>query len=359
VGQAVALNRNELLLLSPPTGASVDSTSYAAFAQGTWRPGWLTDKISLTAGVRFGHDDKEAVRPVGVIYESVPWSSKNPQPAFETCPCAPRKIEEDKVNPMFSIAYDWTDDVNTYFRYSTGYLAPNLSVGSQLFAYDKSGDVESYEVGLKSEWAEHTLRFNVAAFWSEWQDVHESLQTTSASTVEFYNSPKLEVSGVELDATWLPTESFSLTLAAAYNNGDKASGGVPPDLIDPTGGGTVATNNIVQLPELAWSVNMNWDVATFGWATFRVNADVNHVDEFWSNPQVTVPADSRTLLNARLSLADMQVMGGTLDLTLWGTNLTDEEYKVFNYEAPGITGAPTFGVFGDPRMYGLTATLKF
>jgi iron complex outermembrane recepter protein len=359
LGRAVALQREELLLLSPPSTSSAENKSYAAFAEATVRPGWLDNRIALTAGVRFGHDEKEAVRYSGVIYESVPWPSKVPPPATETCPCAPRKFKDDQVSPLLSVGYDWTDDVKVYFRYSTGYVAPNLSLGGELFQFDKAADVQSYELGLKSEWANRTLRLNLSTFWLEWNDVHESLQTTSASTVEYFSSPKLEVSGVELDANWRVTDALSFSLAATYYHADKESGGVPPDLINPDSGGVVATNNIVQLPEVSWSAAVDWDIATFDWGKLWANVDANHVDEYWSNPQVSVVSGDRTLLNARLSLGGMKVGAGNFDITLWGTNFTDEEYLVFNYAAPGVTGAPTFGVFGEPRMYGVTVTLKF
>jgi iron complex outermembrane recepter protein len=360
LGQAVAIeNEADLILLAPTTGASVDSTSYAAFAQATWRPGWMSDKLSFTAGARVGHDEKEAVRPIGQIYQSVPWPTKVPQPAFETCPCAPRKVSDDQVDPMATIAYDWTDSINTYLRYSSGYLAPNLSVGSQIFEYNQAGSVDSYELGLKSELADRTLRLNVAAFWLEWKDQHAGIQTTSTSTVEFYNIPKLEVSGVELDATWVPADAFSLSVSLSYLDGTKTEGGVPADFIDPTGAGVQTADNIVALPELTASVAVDWDVATFDWGKLRLNADANYSDEYWTVPKVGVPADSSTLVNARLALADVQALGGILEFAVWGRNLTDESHKTFVYAGPGVTAANTFSAFGDPRMYGASLTLRY
>jgi iron complex outermembrane receptor protein len=234
-----------------------------------------------------------------------------------------------------------------------------MSSSSQVFRFDKSGSVDSYELGLKSDLAGGSLRLNIAAFYLEWKDQHASIQTTSAATVEFYNVPKLKVSGVELDSTWVPVDPLTLNLAVSYLHDDKKDGGIPPDFIDPSGGGTQTSDNIVSLPELTASLAMNWDVADLGWSKMRLAADVNYSDQYWSVPKVGVPADSFTLVNARLSLAEIHALGGRLDVSLWGRNLTDDKYRTWVYAAPGITAANTFGNYGDPRTYGIAATRKY
>jgi iron complex outermembrane recepter protein len=359
-GDAVAIeHRRDLLLLAPSTTTSVDSTSYAAYAQGTWRPGWVDDKMSFTAGLRVGHDEKEATRSEGLIYESVPWASLPTPPPSETCPCAPRKVSDDQISPMASVAYDWTPEINTYFRYSTGYLAPNISIGSQIFEYNKSGDVDSYELGLKSDLVGGTLRLNLAAFYVEWKNKHAGIQTTSASTVEFYNIPLMKISGVELDSTWVPTENVTVDLAVSYLHGETDDGGVPDEFIDPSGAGVVTTANNVMLPEISASLAVNWDITDLGWSKLRLSSDVNYNDEYWSVPNVSIPNDSVALVNGRLSLVGIEALGGELDLILWGRNLTEEEYRNWLYEAPGITAANTFSAYGEPRTYGISATLRF
>jgi iron complex outermembrane recepter protein len=73
--------------------------------------------------------------------------------------------------------------------------------------------------------------------------------------------------------------------------------------------------------------------------------------------------DSYWLLNSRLSLLDVPVGAdnSTLEVSLWGRNLTDRSYRVFQYETPG-TAPGSFNVdaaYGVPRTYGISLTYKF
>ncbi len=60
------------------------------------------------------------------------------------------------------------------------------------------------------------------------------------------------------------------------------------------------------------------------------------------------------LLDARVSLADIPVASGKLRVSLWGRNLTDENYYTFHF----IYVVPT-AMFGTPRSYGADFTLEF
>jgi iron complex outermembrane receptor protein len=67
-------------------------------------------------------------------------------------------------------------------------------------------------------------------------------------------------------------------------------------------------------------------------------------------------AEDRTLLNGRISLNDIDVggccrAGGSLRLSLWGKNLSDEEYRNWgiDFGSLGFAG----NVYGEPRTYGL------
>jgi iron complex outermembrane receptor protein len=64
-------------------------------------------------------------------------------------------------------------------------------------------------------------------------------------------------------------------------------------------------------------------------------------------------------VNARLLLSDIPLAAGELEVSIWGRNLTDEEY-----EENVIDFGPTFGSlklsnFGQPRMYGAEVTWRW
>ena len=119
-------------------GANVTESSKAVFGQATYRPGILDDKLSFTAGLRVGRDDKSALRPAagGTVYlvPTYPAFPQGPVPPGLPYPqspqCAPSKANTI-VSPLAAVSYAWTPDVQSYFRFSTGYQGAALAVGSQ------------------------------------------------------------------------------------------------------------------------------------------------------------------------------------------------------------------------------------
>ena len=143
-GNAVGLDPPYSLGPSSQTGADISQTSTAVFGQATWRPGGAQDKFSYTAGVRVGQDKKNDSRPVGGVYTQVTYPvppSPTPPPPNYICSASPRPAQCSAENthtlalPMATVAYDWTKDVNSYLRYSTGYQAAVIGLAGQIFQF--------------------------------------------------------------------------------------------------------------------------------------------------------------------------------------------------------------------------------
>jgi iron complex outermembrane receptor protein len=347
-------------------GADVTESSAAAFGQATWRPSALERKLALTAGVRVGHDKKEATRPApGVVYPVVTYPDVTGNfPAGLPCPQSPQcspSISQNKASPMAAASYNWTDSVQTYFRFSTGYQAPGLSVGSQTFRYVDASTVQSYELGIKSELLERTLRANLAAFYLNWNHPQENVQTVSSSTVEFFSGPKISISGAELELTYQPMQALRLDGELTVSHGRQATVTNP---FPPPGslGGIQVPFAIVSLPDWAASLSASYDLARTDYGIWRFTLQGNGTASYFTVPNAPA-VDSYWLLNARLSLLDIPVGGenSRLEISAWGRNLADKSYRVFQYETPG-TAPASFNVnaaYGVPRTYGASITYRF
>ena len=69
-------------------------------------------------------------------------------------------------------------------------------------------------------------------------------------------------------------------------------------------------------------------------------------------------ADDRWLVGARLSLNDISVGDkGSLRISAWGKNLTDEEYREWGIDFASLGYAGN--VFGQPRTYGVDLVYRF
>ena len=94
-------------------------------------------------------------------------------------------IIERGINPKFSLRYKHNRNVQSYLQVARGYqfggvqLNPpllaittlaNLSGGFK-FAPFKSSKLWNYELGLRTEWLQHRLRFDAAMFYMDWKDL--------------------------------------------------------------------------------------------------------------------------------------------------------------------------------------------
>ncbi len=91
-----------------------ETDSSAVFGQARWQ---ATDKVGLTVGLRYTKDEKEASRP-----------QNNSQPST-----AASDSSDSSTDPMVTVDYAWTDDVNSYLRYATGYKAGGVNLRSESF----------------------------------------------------------------------------------------------------------------------------------------------------------------------------------------------------------------------------------
>lgn len=122
------------------------------------------------------------------------------------------------------------------------------------------------------------------------------------------------------------------------------------------------------LPESAATLVLDWDVFEIEKGTVNLQLVGNFQDESVSiataqaahtSAQFPAPVSvsfeqrknqSRTLVDARLSWIRPMDNGGALNISLWGRNITDEEYRTFSFNF-----GPTLGL--NLSRWGSSATL--
>lgn len=347
---------------SAPKDNDVKNTSWAIFGQATWRPQAFDERLALTAGVRYGKDKKEAARKIGLVYESPNFDTNGDgigDSAFVTCPCDAVETEESEFSPLAVVSYGWSDDVSTYLRYSTGYRGAGVGPNSETYQAVDADHVYNWEAGLKADLFGHRVRFNLAAFHVDWEDPQLNVQTTSSSTVEFFNGPDQSIDGVEIDLSVMPIDDLIIKLSYAGYRGDNDP--APNPYENPAIEGDESfSSDIVQLPSSSGSISIFYDFLQRDYGTWKLIVDGAGSSSYNTVPK-SDPVPGYWLWNARLSLADVPLGAGSLDLSLWGRNLADKEYRVFQYEAPGVTPGTvtTQAVFGTPRTYGLSLAYRY
>jgi iron complex outermembrane receptor protein len=182
------------------------------------------------------------------------------------------------------------------------------------------------------------------------------------------NAEKVNVKGVEIDASLSVGKHISFTGAASYTGGKYIDFKNAPLPLEETGltveGVQVAFKDISggRLPGISkWSTTLGGEFSTsvnaFGQAgRFFIAFDTYYRSEFSSSPSPSafLNIEGYALLNARTGI---RVSKGT-SVSLWARNLLNKDYYEQLLVAGGNAGHYA-GVLGDPRTYGVTLKYSF
>ncbi len=321
------------------------SRSMAAFTQLTWKPAALDKRFSITGGLRYTEDRKHLI-------QSSP------------LPTAPRDLRRkfNRLNWLANIAYEWTDDVMTYARASTGYKAGGFNAR----AADNNGfnpeDLVSYEIGVKSEWFDRRLRFNVAAFHAIYDDlqVQQFLAGTGGAASTTVNAAKATYTGIEAELQALITTGLTVEASVGYTDRKYKKF----LFVDPVTGVVGDISDIAKFQYSAaktanLGVQYETPVGSIGKLVAR--ADWTYRSKiYWHpvNPFNEEIADGGVgLLSGRLTLSEIAFGGSQASISLWGKNLTKKDYVLsgIDFGSLGFAGV----MYGDPRSYGVELAIKF
>ncbi|WP_193164772.1 TonB-dependent receptor [Microbulbifer hainanensis] len=372
------------------------STSYAAFGQVTWN---MTEATSLTAGLRYGQEEKEFNMHVSAYDADGTLYSMATDPLFVPYGISDGSYSGGYFVPLTSGALFNPDGVGPVNRVGdrkdsdvSGMLSLNHTIGEHLVyatvsTGSKSGgfngsfgsatteerafdpeDTVSYEVGAKLEGLlDGRMRLNMAYFYTQYDDFQAA--TFDPATVQFVvmNAGKQVTQGVDLDLTYAVTDNLTLTtkveyLDAIYEEFEGANchvlaGGAGCDLsgkrmpFAPNWAGAVAADYVRTLASGA-------DVYAHLGMSFR--------SDYMADPTYAPYAAD----------VNYQVWDGRLgwrndrwDFSLWGKNLTDEMYTqvTSNSVIAGLFAGSDAGAsslnynrwFNEPRTFGITARYTF
>ena len=369
-------------LRDPNDFTSSENESLAAFGEFTYTPENM-ESWHFTLGLRYSKDKREAFR---INENSITFAAlggftdancADPYFMGAVCPADPGGVvagasyddEFENFNPAFTIAYDATEDINIYGKVVSGYKSGGTSQRSanpDAFAegFDEE-EVVSYELGFKGRFWDSRMTFNAAVFYMEIDGFQASVQTGgTAGDRDFTPIDNNEIAGVEADLTVLLVENLELRLGYGYL--DTEMGVDQIDTLLDTGETQVTqvVPEIAYAPKNSFTAALDYNIySSIGDWTFHLgyayqDAAVTSLNEFDN-----LPTDDRGLLDGSITLANVDAGPGKLRLSLWGKNITDEEYIIVNTGSlrelfpGGALGLSPWTTWGDPRTYG--ATIEF
>lgn len=324
-----------------------ETQSYAAFASADWA---LTEKLTLNAGLRYTYEEKK-LEPVGQQFFLADGTAL--QPPLEA---AKADDDWDKWSPRVGVQYDFTDNIMAYASYSQGFKSGGffgrITSGANIRKFNPE-EVDTYEVGIKSDWWNQRLRVNAAIFSSDYTDKQEEIIVSdpngNVDTV-VVNASDASMDGAELELTVLLYEGLTFFAQGGYLDASyddfliEDIPGVPED------GSDLEMRNA---PEYTFGAGFNYVHSLFGHSQMAYDVTYN-----WRDSYVTIfnndplgQKDSAGFWNANIDYRYKEA----LTVSVYGRNLGDERY----FRAVAIPPVSTFGQYNEPRNYGVTVTYEF
>ena len=327
-----------------------DTDSWSIFLQGTFD---ITDRLSLTAGVRYTEETKETYAMTRISASA--YGLENPLPYPEqmspTDPLYipnllfhglqgasfgtyPHEFDEerdtDQTIPAVSLNWRPADNHLLYVSYTEGFKSGGFNavddqnpvitaagiqrtVPGPGFEFDDES-AWSVEVGGKHTLLDGAMRLNWTYFNSEYED--QQVSTFVGLGFVVANAASTEISGFELDAAWAVTEKLTLNLAFGYIDGEYGSflgAGCTANQQD-----AIRGLGITNVNDPVTSVDVDGRICA---ATFLGNGDVAGESQDLSGVAIGAPEYSGSF-----GAQYIQPVGSLVWFTQLDVNFTDDYY---------------------------------
>lgn len=354
-----------------------ETTSFSIFGNTTYN--W-TDDFATSAGFSWSRERKEydlnrrgtANTGVNGSFSNLAqwWNSFTPSGAgftpagsltsgtFSTSDSA----TWDRWSYDFTPEYKLSPNDRVFFKYAHGIksggfntAATNLAAVNQV----KPEQLDSYEVGYKSEWLAGRLNFNATAFYYDYQDVQVNVvgfNVLAGQTVSYLqNVDKAKTYGLELELQALPTNDWFVSsslglLSTKYEDAQILNNG-----------GNFDGNRLVRSPNVTANVLTNYTFHVDNGAKVVLGGDARFLSKqyYYVTPQGVdangvyrsgLEQGAFTIVNARISYV---TAGNKYTVTAYANNLFDKHY--LQHSTPAVSTSPLIN--GDNIIQGSVRTV--
>jgi len=216
------------------------SKAYAAFGQVDYSFG-ANDEFGIKAGLRYTKDEKRGeevqnnyvytpgadpyLSAFGPGVDALVWYQLTPNDNTQEL-----EDEWDAVTGTLGFNWEFDEDSLAYVQYTRGYKSGGFRLGTLIRADDPTTPyndqitekelVDAYELGIKREVLDNSLRYAAALFYYDYQDLQVPVTAvnpvTQVSQSRFVNVPESQAIGFELETLWQPTDNFRAGFNYAY-----------------------------------------------------------------------------------------------------------------------------------------------
>jgi len=346
----------------------LSTENYAVYGQVDYE---VNDWLSFSAGGRYTNEDKSAFllqQELNGLTFKLPLAAADSQTSPEELLAIAESIPPlfgdvggdpllfgfpDEQNLSFEdfsgrlgIQVRPADDILVYASWSQGYktggwttrfTVPNADPNSAVFEEEQA---ETYELGIKSRLFSNRVQLNAAIFTTDYQDIQLNQQVGVSPTID--NQGDATISGGEIEILALITEEFSINMNASHL--DATFDTVLPDAFlapDNFRAGVQAGSPLPKTPDWKLNISPRYEYVFDSGASLILLGDLSWSASLWNDTERTLllQRDDVTLLNLS---ATFIAPDGDWNLTVGGTNITNERYLVTGFSQPGtgiLTGS--------------------
>jgi iron complex outermembrane recepter protein len=294
----------------------------------------VTSALEASLALRYDKDDAS---------QSVdPRNTGGVPPGCSTTPgsnCL-RSTSFDRLQPKVSLKYQLTPDAQVYASWGEGfrsglynpYGTSAVAAANGLVGVNDVLPAEltnSYEVGFKSEWFDHTLRLNGAGFYTTVRGQQYFVFLGGVGAQILVSIDKVRIEGGELEAIYSPMKGLDFYASVGLSDSK-----IEQYALNPLDVGNWAP----YVPQTSENVGAQYRFPITTGLQILTRADfIVKGAQYW-DPENTAPRNAVELLNLRLGLEDA---GGKWNVTGSVTNATNHAYNAefvlggFAQPAPG------------------------
>lgn len=323
--------------------------AYALFGQLNYS---FTDKFSSTVGVRYTYEDKVFTggqRDLNAFASQsgavAPEDHPDPSDLTLYFPTDENNRTFDNVSAKLGFEYRFTPDILSYVSFSQGFKSGGWTTRATVAITEapefEEETADTYEVGLKSQWFDNTLRLNMALFSTDYDDLQITVQRGLSPFIE--NAGKSKIEGLEADFVWVATDALTLSgaigLIDARYTELEAGAQVQEDFL---------FNNT---PEESASLSVDYVMSMQSGSSWQWHVDYAYTSEQANDAENTpeLIADSQSTFNGSLTF---RPSNENWEVALGAKNITDERYIVSGFRQVGA--GVIDGTYSRPREWYLT-----
>jgi iron complex outermembrane receptor protein len=331
---------------------NVTTDSAAVFGQANFK---LTDKLTLTGGLRYTHDKRHGETATSNYL--TPYAATSIPFNYDVT------AKGGNWSYLASTTYRLTPGTNLYASYSTGYKAAGLNLnaavtpGSPLVL--QSEKVKDGELGFKSSLYDGRLSLNGNLYWTKLTGLQANIAPPTGAKSYLANVGDIRARGVELDADWRLTDQFNVSATGSYNEAsytDYPNGPCPAGMAAPC---DLTGRPVYQAPRWVGNLTARYEtdfsdrIRPFALAQYAYRSSVyGTVDDA---PYSRIKGYAVVNLRAGARFAERY------EASVWVNNVFDESYfqTLGSTAIPGAGAWAATGQLGAPRTVGATLRAEF